>query len=353
MFKKYIPLTIIIVLSIFSLIFVYNDDFLYKKDIMKITSIKTIKEDESQNLLGIKEKYYDKEITGIITNGKNKGNNITINYEETYSSVVTEKYKVGDKVFIDNSTIDTLKRDFYISILIVIFIISIYIVGRFRGLLSIISVIINCIIFYIGLSLYFKGINIILISMLEVIVFSCISLLIAGGINKKTLSAIISVNVCVLIMLLLLLIVIKTTNYKGINFNELEYLTVPIEDILLPELIIGTLGAIMDVAITISAAISELINKDKLISTKNLYKSSKEIGKDIMSTMINVLFFTYLCAGLPMFVLAIRNGFTISNYISSNYSLEITRFLVGSIGILLAIPISTFIAIKIFKRGEV
>lgn len=54
-----------------------------------------------------------------------------------------------------------------------------------------------------------------------------------------------------------------------------------------------------------------------------------------------------------MFVLAIRNGFTISNYISSNYSLEITRFLVGSIGILLAIPISTFIAIKIFKRGEV
>ena len=353
MFKKYIPLTIIIVLSIFFLIFVYNDDFLYKKDIMKITSIKTIKEDESQNLLGIKEKYYDKEITGIITNGKNKGNNITINYEETYSSVVTEKYKVGDKVFIDNSTIDTLKRDFYISILIVIFIISIYIVGRFRGLLSIISVIINCIIFYIGLSLYFKGINIILISMLEVIVFSCISLLIAGGINKKTLSAIISVNVCVLIMLLLLLIVIKTTNYKGINFNELEYLTVPIEDILLPELIIGTLGAIMDVAITISAAISELINKDKLISTKNLYKSSKEIGKDIMSTMINVLFFTYLCSGLPMFVLAIRNGFTISNYISSNYSLEITRFLVGSIGILLAIPISTFIAIKIFKRGEV
>ena len=353
MLKKYIPLTIIIVLSIFSLIFVYNDDFLYKKDIMKITSIKTIKEDESQNLLGIKEKYYDKEITGIITNGKNKGNNITINYEETYSSVVTEKYKVGDKVFIDNSTIDTLKRDFYISILIVIFIISIYIVGKFRGLLSIISVIINCIIFYIGLSLYFKGINIILISMLEVIAFSCISLLIAGGINKKTLSAIISVNVCVLIMLLLLLIVIKTTNYKGINFNELEYLTVPIEDILLPELIIGTLGAIMDVAITISAAISELINKDKLISTKNLYKSSKEIGKDIMSTMINVLFFTYLCAGLPMFVLAIRNGFTISNYISSNYSLEITRFLVGSIGILLAIPISTFIAIKIFKRGEV
>lgn len=353
MLKKYIPLIIIIVLSIISLIFVYNDDFLYKKDIMKITTIKTIKEDESQNVLGIKEKYYDKEITGIITNGNNKGNIITLNYEETYSSVVTEKYKVGDKVFIDNFTIDGLKRDFYVVLLFVIFVISIYIVGRYRGLLSIVSVLINTIIFYIGLLLYFKGINILFICIIESIIFSCLSLFIAGGINKKTISAIISVISSVLILLLILIIIIKLTNYKGINFNELSYLTVPIEDILLPELLIGTLGAIMDVAVTMSSSIAELINKDKLISTKNLYKSSKEIGKDIMSTMCNVLFFTYICASLPLFVLSLRNGFTISNYISSNYSLEITRFLAGSIGLIMTIPISTFIAIKIFKRGEV
>ena len=351
--NKKIVLILLILISVISVIFVYNDDFIYKKEILKITSIKTINEDESSNLLGIKEKVYEKEITGIITNGKNKGIIKNIKYEETYSSVITEKYKVGDKVFIDNNNIETLKRDTYIVLLIMLFIIAIYIVGKYRGLLSVISVMINSIIFYIGLILYFKGINIIFICVIESIIFSCISLLIAGGINKKVLSAIISVVTSILIILLLLIIVSKITNYKGINFNEIAYLTVPIEDILIPELLIGTLGAIMDIGITMSSSISELIDKDNKITKKSLYKSSKEIGKDIMSTMSNVLFFTYICAGLPMLVLAIRNGVTITNFIASNYSIEITRFLVGSIGIVLTIPISTFISIKILKRGNV
>ena len=120
---------------------------------------------------------------------------------------------------------------------------------------------------------------------------------------------------------------------------------------ILPELLIGSVGAIMDVAITISSSIAELIEKNNKISVKSLNKSAKEIGKDIMSTMSNVLFFTYLCAGLPIFVLALRNGFTIFNYITTNFSLELSRFLVGSIGIVLTIPISAFISIKLMKRG--
>ena len=107
----------------------------------------------------------------------------------------------------------------------------------------------------------------------------------------------------------------------------------------------------MDVAITISSSISELIQKDNNISVKNLQKSAREIGKDIMSTMSNVLFFTYLCSGLPIFVLALRNGFSMYNYISSNFTLELTRFLIGSIGIVLTIPVSAHTSIKLMKRG--
>ena len=69
-----------------------------------------------------------------------------------------------------------------------------------------------------------------------------------------------------------------------------------------------------------------------------------------MSTMSNVLFFTYLCSGLPIFVLAIRSGFTVSNYISSNFSLELTRFLVGSIGIIMTIPITSYVSIYLQKE---
>ncbi len=211
--------------------------------------------------------------------------------------------------------------------MIVIFLNLLYIVGSYKGLLSVLSVILNLVIFYIGLSLYFKGINLLFLCVIEMIVFSIISLILASGFNRKTLSAIISVIISTLVMLITIVIIVNFAGYKGINFNELSFLTVPIEDIILPELLIGSTGAIMDVAITISSSISELIQKDNNISVKNLKKSAREIGKDIMSTMSNVLFFTYLCSGLPIFVLALRNGFSMYNYISSNFYIRINKIL--------------------------
>jgi len=351
--KRLLVLSFIIIVLTGLIIFSYNDDYIYKNTIMKINKKEILKESSDTNTLGLEEKYYQKAITGVITNGKDKGNKKTLQYEETYSSVITEKYSVGDKVFISNNNIDGLKRDTYIAILIAIFVISIFIVGNFRGLLALVSVIINTTIFCLSLDLYFKGVNLLFLCSIEAIIFTILSLILAGGRNRKTYTAIISTLVSLIVLFIMSILVIKFTNYKGINFNEISFLTVPFKDVIIVELLIGGLGAIMDVSITMSASIAELILKDKNISIQSLKKSGKDIGKDIMSTMINVLFFTYLCSGLPVFVLAFRNGFSFYNYITTNFSLELARFLVGSIGILLAIPISQFIAIKYLRRGDV
>ena len=343
-------LIILILLSVAALVFVYNDDFLYSQQIMKITNIDTVSEETSRNTMGLEETHYTRRITGEVLNGRQKGEEKEFLYEETYSSVVTDRFRVGDKVFVDGTELQ-LKRDFYLALIAAVFIILIYFVGSYKGLLSVASVLINSVIFYVGLFLYDKGVNLLVLCVIEMIVFSVLSLMLASGLNKKTLAAVVSVVISTGVMLTLLLIVIKTTNYKGINFNEVSFLTVPAEDIIMPELLIGSIGAVMDVAITICSSMSELIEKNKDISEKELNKSAKEIGKDIMGSMSIVLFFTYLCAGLPVFVLAIRNGFLIRNYIASNFSLELSRFLVGSIGIVITIPISAFVAIRIMKRG--
>ena len=350
--KKIISFIFIVIISIVAVIFTYNNDFMYKDTIMKITNIKTIKEDVNYNTLGIKEKHYDKELTGIIVNGKNKGSKKTIKYEETYSSIVTDKYRVNDKVFIKNGNIEDLKRDYYVVSLIVISMIFLYLIGKFRGLLAIISAIFNTIIFYFGISLYSRGVNLLFLVLIESIMFTIISIYLSCGRNEKSKSTIISVFISVIFLLIMSFIIIKSTNYKGINFNEISFLTIPPEAVILPEFLIGSLGAIMDVAITMSSSISELIEKDNKIKYEALKKSSKEIGKDIMSTMINVLFFTYLSSGLPRFVLALRNGYSLSNYITDNFSLELSRFLIGSIGIVITIPIAFYVSCKIFKRGD-
>lgn len=351
MFKKNerIILLLIILFSIISIIFTFNNDSFYKKDIMKITSIEKKNEEISTNPYGFREKYTTKIINGYITNGKNKGNKVTIRYEESYSSIADEKYNIGDKVFISNNDIDGFKRDTYIVIMFCILFILLFLIAKIRGIIIILNVIFNTLIFYLSLELYFKGISLLFLCMIEIFLFTCISLIIASGKNKKTYTAIISTIISTIILLLLSLIVIKLTDYKGTNFNELSFLTVPFEDVFICEIIIGGLGAIMDVAITMSSSISELIEKDSNISKQSLIKSGKEIGRDIMGTMMNVLFFTYLCSGLPIFVLALRNGYSITNYINNNFNLEITRFLTGSIGIVITIPISLYIATKIIK----
>ena len=347
---KKVVLIIILLLSAGALIFVYNDDFLYSRQVMKITDIETVREEVSRNSMGLSEEHYTRKITGVVQNGRDKGSTKQMLYEETYSSVVTDRFRVGDKVLIDGTELQ-LKRDFYVALISCAFVILIFIVGSFKGLLSVVSVIINSVIFYIGLHLYIKGVDLLFLCVAEMIIFSVLSLIFASGVNKKTLSAVISVVISTFVMLALLLIVVKTTSYSGVNFNELSFLNVPAEDIILPELLIGSIGAVMDVAITISSSMSELIDKNAEITEKELNKSAKEIGKDIMGTMSNVLFFTYLCAGLPVFVLALRNGFMFKNYISSNFSLELARFLAGSIGIVMTIPISAFVSIRIMKRG--
>ncbi len=351
--RKKIWLLILGIFSIFTLFFVYHDDFLYHEDLLKIEKITTIDTYTSMNPLGFEEKYYNQKIEGIITNGKNKGMKKTVFYEESFSSVVTDRYRVGDKLILKNGEIEGLKRDFYITLLLVLFVLLMVIVGEFQGFLSIITVVFNILLFYIGLHLYFRGIPLLLLCVIESTLFSILSLFIAGGRNKKTMSALASVMVSFTVLFIMILLVTKGTDYSGINFNELSFLTIAPEDILIPELLIGTLGAIMDVAITICSAIGELIEKDPKISVSNLRKSSKQIGKDIMSTMTNVLFFTYLCGSLPVFVLALRNGFSIYNYVMTNFSLELTRFLVGSIGIILTIPISTWVCIQLFRRRRI
>ena len=215
--NKKIVLIVIFLIATFLSIFVYNDDFLYSKEIMKIDKITTKKIDEEQNSLGLREKYYYKNIKGTITNGKNKGKKKNISYEESYSSIVTDKYKIGDKVFIEKDSIDGLKRDIYIAVLFFLFVLAIFLVGEYSGLLSVLSVVINSVIFYIGILLYSKGINLLVICSTEIIIFTILSLFLANGVNKKTLSAIISTLLSIIVILIMVLLVFSVNNYKGIN----------------------------------------------------------------------------------------------------------------------------------------
>lgn len=334
---------IYIILIILTIFLIENSYKIYKTDILKITNITENELKTKTNTLGIKEKHYNQNIKGIILKTNKK---ILLTNQYSSSQVLTEKYTVGDELFIENNQIISLRRDKYLYYSLLILIILLLSIYKKRGLNSCISILINIIIFILGIFIYNYIKNIILLSIFYLILFPVTSLLITNKINKKTVLALISTMITIIIITIFLLLITKITNYNKINFNELEYIIRNYKEIYLFSLILGTLGVIMDICVTITSSLYEIKEKNKNITNKQLIKSGKNIGSDIIISMTNVIFFTFLSSCLPSFVLQLRNKVTLINYLQTNFSVELSRFLIGAIGILLSILISTYITVK-------
>jgi len=144
--------------------------------------------------------------------------------------------------------------------------------------------------------------------------------------------------------------VLWLTSEKGLRYEELQFITRPYKLVFLAGLFLGSLGAVMDVAITMSSSIFGLYEKNNNISVKALVRSGREIGKDIMGTMTNILLFAYISGTIPMLILYFKNTSPLGFTLSMNLSLELARALAGGIGIVLTIPIGLYITIFFVNR---
>ena len=359
--KRSVLTAVMLIISIAAVIFTANDYALYSTPIAKVTDIEEKLDSSVSALINSKEDYYTQRLTAEIKNGAHQGKTVTIINKYASSLVTDEKYSVGDCLFIDlneksDSTLKAsckgFKRDTYVVAVVALFCFAITLVGGKKGIMSILSVIFNAVVFYIAIELYFKGINLFLLCCISSVVFSCGCLTMVSGINKKTAAAVISTLFGTTVTIIIAFVVLRLTKGSGVRFDQMQYLIRPYEVIFISELLVGGLGAIMDISITMSSSMSELIEKDSEISFAALKKSGVEIGKDIMGTMTNVLFFTYVCGCIPLIVLAMRNDTRLSDIMKNYLNLEIVRSFVGSIGIVVTIPIAIIISSKMLRSHK-
>lgn len=358
--KQLILYLLLGLLCLFSILFVNNNYAYYKETLVKVTKVQLLEEEKTTDYYGNKDITYIQLLTGKIVNGDFIGKEVKLKNQYTYSGAADNEYKVGDKLFIslDNKdkaqltgTIKGLKRDHYLVLMAVLFIIFIIAVGKRKGLYSLLTLLFNIVLFSFVMDLYRKGINLLFICSVVVIIFTVLSLLLVSGYNRKTFTAILSTLLGTFITLLIAYTVMKLTNEKGVRYEEMQFLTRPPHEIFMAEILVGCLGAVMDVAITISSSIHELCEKSPDISTKALKESGMEIGKDIMGTMANVLFFAYVSGTIPILLVYLRNSYQVGYTFSINLSLELIRALTGGIGIVLTIPISLYLSLFIRQRS--
>ncbi|MEG1595935.1 MAG: YibE/F family protein [Lachnospiraceae bacterium] len=361
LFKKYnvIGFFIAAILFIVSLFFVANNYALYEQTIALVTQVSSVPSKEVSGPNGKAERYRLQTVTAIVKNGEWKGREVTFQNEYSNSGTRTEKFKTRDRLFIQITPINNtysvsilgIKRDTYVFFLIGLVILLLLFVSNIRGLFTLLSVLINVALFCVSLVFFNKSE---FFSQVWVLLLSCfclITIVVSSGFKKKTLGAILSTMITILLVLLLCKFLVFNNN--EIPFETMSYLSGPdnLSDIFIISVMIGLLGAVMDVAITINSSVWEIIQTNSSICTRDLILSIKEIGYDIMGTMINVLFFAYMSSSLPIIVLKLHSGYDLNTIFRFGVIFDVIRFLVGSIGIVLAIPVSGLIAVLISKRG--
>ncbi|MFC4322263.1 YibE/F family protein [Litchfieldia salsa] len=346
-----------------SVIFVHNNHSFYEHSIAKVIETNLIESDETIDLYQNEDLLYIQTIIAEIQNGSEKGKLIHLTNEYSSSGAYDQEYHVGNELFISlnekssekvglTGNIEDVKRDKFILIIGWVFIFTLLVVGKRQGLFSIISLAVNALLLSYALDVYLNTSDqgLLLICSLAAILFTVISLLLVNGFNEKTYAAIFATLLGTFLSLLITYLVMKVTFENGLRYEGMQFLSRHPQMVFMAGVLVGSLGAVMDVAITMSSSIFGLYEKNHRISVKALKTSGMEIGKDIMGTMTNILFFAYISGSIPMLILYLKNESPMGFTFSINLSLELARALAGGIGIVLTIPIGLYISILFVNR---
>ncbi|MCD5323307.1 MULTISPECIES: YibE/F family protein [Pontibacillus] len=361
-YKQWIFTTLIGICFIASMVFVNHNSSFYKRTIAEVTDTQLENKENVKDQHGNEDQIGTQQLTAVIQNGERKGDTVHLTNKYSISGAYDQHYQAGNELFIsvDNRSAEgklsgsvlDVKRDKYVVLVGWFFILMLLVVGKRRGLFSLISLTINAGLMFYALDVYVNHGNwsLLWISGILVILFTVISLLLLNGFNEMTYAAIASTLIGIFLSLLITYVVIKFTAGSGLRYEEMQFLTRPYKVVFMAGLFVGSLGAVMDVAITISSSIFGLYESNPTISVKALHQSGMDIGKDVMGTLTNILFFVYASGSIPSIILFLKNSSALGFTLSMNLSLEFTRALAGGIGIVLTIPIAVYTSIFFVKR---
>ncbi|MDQ0862285.1 YibE/F family protein [Bacillus sp. V2I10] len=233
----------------------------------------------------------------------------------------------------------------------ILFILMILIGGK-KGARSFIALFLNfAVLFLTILFMTDPHVNPIILTVIASTLISCITLFFINEVNRKTATAFFSTIITIVILLFFILFVTENAMIQGFGEEETEelgifslYIGVDFAKIGAAVVIMSTIGAITDVAISIASPMREILNHNPLISRKALYRSGISIGKDILGTNTNTLFFAFFGGYLGLLIWFKDLSYSVGDIVNSKvFSAEMITIFCAGIGIALIIPITSWI----------
>ena len=240
-----------------------------------------------------------------------------------------------------------------------IFLLFILLLGRKKGFSTIVSLVFTILaIFAVFIPSILKGYNIYFSTIVISTFIIFMSLLIINGVNKKTACAIVGNIGGVAVAGIFAIIMNQLLNITGMVDEDYVFLMSaqlenPINLVALvwSGIVIGSLGAIMDVAMSIASAMYELAENMEKKTFSKMLRSGMNIGRDAIGTMTNTLILAYVGSSLAtVLLLIVYNKDVLYLFNMEMIVVEVLQSIVGSIGILFAVPTTSLFAAYIFTN---
>lgn len=233
----------------------------------------------------------------------------------------------------------------------ILFLLMILIGGK-KGVRSFFSLFLNFGVLFV--TIFFMtnpDLNPVILTFIACILISSISLFYINEVNSKTITAFISTMITIVILLLFIVIVTEKLMIQGFGEEEVEelsifslYIGVDFVKIGAAVIIMSTIGAITDVAISIASSMQEIYHHNPSISRKVLFASGLRVGIDILGTDTNTLFFAFFGGYLGLLLWFKDLHYSIGEIVNSKvFATEMITIFCAGIGIALIIPITSFI----------
>lgn len=306
-----------------------------------------------------------------IISGELKGENVVaIQNLNSYMMVLPKEVAPGDKILIYNVYNEEFNTDWvygeYIRtdallILGAVFVVLLLIFGRIKGMQTIVSLVFTVLaIFTVFVPSILSGFNIYLSAIVICIYITIMTLIIVSGVNRKTVAAVIGCIGGITVAALLVLLMDGVLNLTGLVNEESAYLLmlnpenpIDLKGVFFGAILIGAMGAIMDVAMSISSSLHEIVETSSTIGMKKLIQSGMTIGRDIMGTMSNTLILAYIGSSLSIVLLLITYNPSLLDLLNREIVvIEILQALAGSLGILFTIPLTAMASGILYTRKK-
>lgn len=281
-----------------------------------------------------------------------------IEARESMTLIVRIAYDAGQIIAI---TVFNHHRTPMIYLLVGVFFSLLCLLGGLKGLRAALSLVFTgALIVFFMLPMLFKGHSAIGLAVVTVTITTIVSLLLVSHWGYKTLAAIIGTVSGVLIAGVIAFAVGEMSRLSGITMNEAEELIfiagdrgIKVKGLMFAAILIASLGAVMDVAMSIASSVFEISEQNPSLSQRALWTSGMNVGKDVMGTMANTLILAFAGGSLNVMILIAAYQMPYHQLMNLDFvGTEMVLGLSGSIGIVLTVPITAWTASLLAKRSK-